>query len=170
MSVTAPAARLLSPAEAASLRPRIEALLADYAHTIDEDRLEQWPDLFTEGARYRVITRENLDQGLPVSLIYCDGRGMLKDRIAALRTANIFEPHVYCHMTSAIAISGAAEGGWSVRSNFTVIRTMQAGDMAIFACGRAIDRVVEVGDMLKIAERTVVLDSRRVDTLLVIPI
>ena len=91
-----------------ALRLRIDALVANYIHCIDEDRLEDWPNFFSSDARYHVITRENYDLGLPVALIYCDGRGMFKDRISALREANIFEPHVYCHMVSALKIIDAS--------------------------------------------------------------
>jgi anthranilate 1,2-dioxygenase small subunit len=154
----------------ADLPARIERLMADYAHCIDDDRLEDWPGLFAADGRYRVQTRENHDRGLPASLIYCAGRGMLADRISALRTANIFEPHVYCHMVSAIRLLGSADGEHRARSNFTVTRTMAEGDMAIFACGRYLDRIVEDAGALRFKERLVVLDSRRIDTLLVIPI
>src|SRR5215468_9484460 len=85
-------------------RDRIADLYSEYVHLIDDDRLEAWPDLFTEQASYRVTTRENHDRGLPLALIYCAGRGMMADRISALRTANIYEPHVYCHMVSAIEV------------------------------------------------------------------
>lgn len=153
-----------------ALRLRIEALLAEYVHCIDEDRLEGWPDFFTEDGRYRVTTRENHELGLPVSLIHCDGRGMFRDRISALRTANIYEPHSYCHMTGALRLLGSDGGAHRVQSNFTVMRTMADGAMSVFACGRYIDRIVEEGGTLKFAERVVVLESRRVDTLLVIPI
>lgn len=156
--------------ETLALRLQIEALSADYVHCLDEDRLEEWPDFFTEDGQYRVLTRENLEQGLPLSLIYCDGRGMLRDRIAALRTANIFEPHVYCHMTGALRLLDGADGDIRARSNFTVTRTMPDGAMSVFACGRYLDRIVRTEDGLKFAERTAVLDSRRIDTLLVIPI
>ncbi len=148
-------------------RLAVEALLTDYVHCIDDDRLEEWPDFFVADGRYRVITRENHDQGLPLNLIYCDGAGMLRDRISALRTANIYEPHCYRHMVSAVKIE---DGGNHVRSNFTVTRTMADGEISVFASGRYIDRIVEEAGVLKFAERTVVLDSRRIDTLLVIPI
>jgi len=42
--------------------------------------------------------------------------------------------------------------------------------MSVFACGRYLDRVVEDSGRLRLAERTVVIDSRRIDTLLVIPL
>ena len=37
----------------------VENLLARYAHAIDDDRLEVWPDFFVEHARYRITTAEN---------------------------------------------------------------------------------------------------------------
>jgi anthranilate 1,2-dioxygenase small subunit len=153
-----------------ALRLRLEGFYAEYAHTIDDDRLEDWPGLFTEDGIYRVTTRENFDCGLPLALIYCDGRGMMEDRISALRTANIYEPHVYCHGMSALRVLGAAGGEIRARANFTVLRTMIEGDTAIFACGRYFDRLVEDGGRLKLRERVVVLDSRQVDTLLVVPL
>jgi anthranilate 1,2-dioxygenase small subunit len=151
-------------------RLRIEALMAEYVHCIDEDRLEEWPDFFAEHGRYRVTSRENHELGLPVSLIWCDGKGMFRDRISALRTANIYEPHTYCHLTGALRLLGTDGGEHRTRSNFTVIRTMADGAMSVFACGRYVDRIVEEGGALKFSERTVILDSRRIDTLLVIPL
>ena len=149
---------------------RVEALMADYAHCIDDDRLEEWPDFFTHDCIYRVITRENHEQGLPMGLIYCDGSGMLKDRISALRTANIYEPHGYRHTGSAVKILSHDGDEIRVQSNFTVIRIMHDGDMSVFACGRYLDRIIDENSVLKFVERLVILDSRRVDTLMVIPI
>ncbi len=153
-----------------ALRLRVEDFYAEYAQTIDDDRLEDWPGLFTEHGTYRVTTRENLDSGLPLALIYCDGRSMMEDRISALRTANIYEPHVYCHSTSALRVLGTSGGEIRTRANFTVLRTMSEGDTAIFACGRYFDQLVEEDGRLRFRARLAVLDSRQVDTLLVIPI
>ena len=152
------------------IRLGIEALAADYAHCIDGDRLESWPDFFVDNGAYRVTTRENVDLGLPLSLIFCDGRGMFVDRIVAMRTANIFEPHVYCHMVGSLKLVSSSTGEYETRSNFTVIRTMVDGAMSIFACGAYHDVVVEQSGALKYKSRTVVLDSRCIDTLLVIPL
>lgn len=156
--------------EALTIRARIDAFNADYANAIDSDRLEQWPDFFTGDGVYRVITRENRERGLPLSLIYATGRGMLSDRISALRTANIYEPHVYCHQVSATKLIGRGGDGWRSESNFTVFRTLVSGPMTLFVCGRYADRFVEAGGHLLLTERTCILDSRQIDTLLVIPI
>lgn len=152
------------------LRLQVDALYAEYAQIIDDDRLEDWPALFVEDGRYRVTTRENHDQGHALAMMYCDGRGMMADRIAALRTANIYEPHVYCHLTSCARILKTSPAEIHARANFAVIRTMQEGEQTIFACGRSMDVIVSHDGRLKFKERLVILDSRQVDTLLVIPI
>jgi len=151
-------------------RLSVEAFLADYVIALDADRLECWPDFFTEDGVYRVITRENIDQGLPLCVMSCKGRGMLQDRISALRTANIFEPHVYCHVLGALSLVDVTDEAIETESTFTVIRTMADGAMSIFACGRSRDRLVNGPAGLKLADRTVILDSRQIDTLLVIPL
>ncbi len=153
-----------------TLRLRIETLFADYVHCIDDDALEQWPEFFTKDGIYRINSRENLALGMPVSLVYCEGRGMMGDRISALRTANIYEPHTYNHSISALKILSVATDGIRTQSNFAVFRTMSDGAMSLFNCGRYMDRIVEENGALKFAERLVVLESRRIDTLLVIPV
>ena len=47
---------------------------------------------------------------------------------------------------------------------------MQEGETMLFAVGRTFDKIVEDGGRLRFAERLAVLDSRRVDTLLVVPV
>jgi anthranilate 1,2-dioxygenase small subunit len=51
-----------------------------------------------------------------------------------------------------------------------VLRTMTSGETSIFACGRTFETLIEEGSKLRLRERIVVLDSRRIDTLLVIPL
>ena len=40
-------------------------------------------------ADYVVIARDNADAGLPLGLVYCEGKGMLRDRAYALRHTEI---------------------------------------------------------------------------------
>ena len=153
-----------------SLRLRIDALNASYVHTIDDDRLEDWPNFFTADGEYSISTRENHEMDLPICLVQCKGTGMFRDRITALRQANIYEPHTYCHSVSALHISNSSEGVIATKSNFTLVRTMSEGEMMLFAAGRYVDKIVDYNGELKFAERRVILESRRIDTLLVIPI
>jgi anthranilate 1,2-dioxygenase small subunit len=153
------------------LIPRVERLTADYIGCIDDDALERWPTFFTEDGLYRIVTRENHRRGLPASVLYCRGRGMMQDRIAALRQANIYEPHVYRHLVSGTRLSREEPAsGWRFTTNFQVVRTMHTGEMMLFAVGFFDDVLVEREGALLFHEKTVVCDSSRIDTLLVIPI
>ena len=149
---------------------RIGDLIFDYAHCIDDDRLEEWPDFFIEDCFYQVISREDHARNMPVGVMTCTSRGMLVDRITSLRKANIYEPHCYRHLISAIRIQGENDGLWSVQTAYAVIRTMQEGEMSIYSSGKYLDKIVFDDDRARFAERVVVCDSRRVHTLMVIPI
>jgi anthranilate 1,2-dioxygenase small subunit len=151
------------------VREAIEDFLAAYAEAIDDGQIERWPGFFAEDGVYQIITRESFDAGLPIGILYCESRGMMEDRVNALRTANIYEPHSYRHMLGRARIE--ADGGWfAVRSNFCVFRIGQAGETVTFATGRYLDRLAQEDGTLRFKERRVVLDSRRVDVLLVLPL
>jgi anthranilate 1,2-dioxygenase small subunit len=151
-------------------RLELEQLYADYVHCLDADEFERWPDFFTEDCFYRVTSAENYETSLPLGLIYATSRNMVKDRVSALREANIYEPQRYRHLVSSIRIVGETKGGLDTQANFLVVRTMQDGDMTIFAAGRYVDRIVHDDDAWKFARKEAVLDSRQIDTLLAIPI
>jgi anthranilate 1,2-dioxygenase small subunit len=152
------------------LRLELESLYADYAHCLDNDALEDWPDFFTDDCRYRITSAENFEAGLPLGVVYATSKGMLVDRIMALRKANIYEPQRYRHSISAIKIGAEEEDVLPVVANLLVVRIMQDGAMSLFAVGRYVDRLVRQGDTWKFAKKDVVLDSRQIDTLLAIPL
>jgi anthranilate 1,2-dioxygenase small subunit len=151
-------------------RLEIDELYADYADCLDADRLEEWPEFFTQDCAYRVTSAENFAAGLPLGIIYATSKNMLVDRVMALRKANIYEPQRYRHLISGLQIGDEAAGGLDVTANFLVVRTMQDGAMTLFAAGRYVDRVVRDESGWKFAGKDVILDSRRIDTLLAIPL
>ena len=151
-----------------SLQLAVERLHARYAHALDADRLEEWPQFFTEKARYRVTTAENEERGLPLSVLYAEGRAMMRDRIQSLRHANIYEPQRYRHMISSVLLEPVDAGVVRSTANLVVLRIMQDGDTMVFASGRYVDRIA-IREM-QYEERVVICDSRRFDTLLAIPL
>ena len=152
---------------------RVVSLNADYARAIDDDRLEDWPGFFTEKCLYKVTSADNHRRGLEVGVIYADSNGMLRDRVAALREANIYERQSYRHLVGLPAIVGPInEDGEVTRAEtpFLVVHIMRDGTMDLFATGRYLDALVEDGGVLRLRERVVVCDSGRFDTLLAIPL
>ena len=149
---------------------RVADLNARYADAIDADRLEAWPDFFLDDGHYRITTAENVAQGLPLSIMYATSRTMLRDRVTALREANVYEGQRYRHVLGTPLIVSEGDGV-RARTGFMVARVMRTGDTMLFATGCYEDRVVlgAQGDA-RFAEKTVVLDSRQIDTLLAIPL
>jgi len=156
--------------EAVVRRLELEQLYTDYVHCLDADELEHWPDFFTEDCFYRVTSAENHEAGMPMGLIHATSRNMLKDRVSALREANIYEPQRYRHQVSSIKILKERGDTLDLAANFLVVRTMQEGDMTLFATGRYLDQVSLTDDGWKFARKDVILDSRQIDTLLAIPL
>jgi anthranilate 1,2-dioxygenase small subunit len=156
--------------EAVVRRLELEELYTDYVHCLDADELERWPDFFTEDCVYRITSAENFEAGMPLGLIHATSRNMLKDRVSALREANIYEPQRYRHLVSSIKVVNEREPVLELSANFLVVRTMQEGDMTVFAAGRYLDQVRREGGAWKFARKDVVLDSRQIDTLLAIPL
>jgi anthranilate 1,2-dioxygenase small subunit len=147
----------------------VEQLHARYAHALDEDRLEDWPDFFTEKGVYRIVTAENEARGLPLPVMYCEGRAMLRDRVQSLRHANIYEPQRYRHMVSSVLTQDLSQGVVRSTASFLVVRIMENGETMLFASGRYVDRIVLAPEP-QYEERVVICDSRRFDTLLAIPL
>jgi anthranilate 1,2-dioxygenase small subunit len=151
-----------------------ERLQARYVHCLDDDRLEEWPAFFTDRCLYKITSSENHERGLPVGLFFATSRGMLSDRVTALRKANIYEAQRYRHFVSSLLIleQRTDSEGLAVRaqSNFQVIRTMHDGTVSLFATGRYLDRILLDGETPRFVEKLVVCDSNRVDTLLAIPL
>src|SRR5580700_8673614 len=131
----------MTPAEMVR-RLELDALYAAYAHCLDNDELEDWPQFFTDDCGYRITSAENFEAGLPIGIVYATSRAMLADRVMALRKANIYEPQRYRHLVSNLKIAAADGGALAVTANFLVVRTMQDGAMTLFAAGRYVDRVV----------------------------
>jgi anthranilate 1,2-dioxygenase small subunit len=154
----------------AELQFVIERLEARYAATIDDDRLEEWPDFFAESCRYQIITRENYEKKLPVGIFFANSRGMLIDRVRSLRDANIYEAQRYRHILSPSLVLRRDGNTVEAETNYQVIRTTQEGAMALFSTGRYLDRIEMGGPTPIFAEKLVVCDSRRIDTLLAIPL
>lgn len=158
----------LSPTQRARLA--LEDFLADYVACLDEDRLEDWPNFFTEDASYTLYPRENFDGGYPIALFSCTNKRQLQDRITSHRKANIFPFHWNRHILSSLRIVSLEEDHVETTSNYAIFQTRQDGESKLFQVGEARDTIVREDGALKFRERTIIYDTSRVQTLFVTPI
>ncbi len=157
-------------ATVSGLAVRARRLIADYADTIDDGKLSDWPTFFTADAVYRITTRQNEAANMPLSIMLCDNQAMLYDRVEAIEQANIFEPHFYRHILSDSRTLEMSDDSIHMVTSFSCVRTMLDGRMMLFAAGRYIDQIVVENGTCLFRSRAVVLDSSRIDTLIAIPL
>jgi anthranilate 1,2-dioxygenase small subunit len=145
-------------------------LLAEYGALLDLAQYDAWLGLFAETCRYRVVPRENWDRGLPAALIFCDSRGMLEDRIMALREANKYNIHTDRHLIGLPRGLRPEGDGLAIEAPFAVYQTDQEGETRLFATGLYRDRLELGGSGLKIRDKFILLDSFAVPSLLATPL
>ena len=150
---------------------RILALQAAYIRCIDNNALEAWPDFFLDQCLYVVTSAENHKAGFEGGIIYADTKGMLIDRIAALRQANIYEKQSYRHIlglphmsrrTAATRPRARRRSWWCASCTTARATSSQPASISTATASQ--------GNDLKFAKRLVVCDSSRVDTLMALPL
>jgi anthranilate 1,2-dioxygenase small subunit len=151
-------------------RLAIEDMLRAIASTIDDDRLEAFPEFFTQDGVYKVVSRFNLERNLPFAQINCAGKGMIIDRITSIRNANLFRGHRYRHFITGTVCTREGDARVTARSNCQIIRTIDHGEPILFASCEYRDVVEMENSTPLLSERIVVLDSKGVETALVLPI
>ncbi len=151
-------------------REACQKLLAEYAYLIDADRLEDWLDLFAEESSYQIVPRENYVRGLPLQLMLCENKNMIRDRIVSLRQANIYNIHTDRHLISAVRYRGHEAGLHKVEANYAVFQTDQEGRSRLFSVGQYLDVLVDEGGVLKFKDKLVIADTSAIPTLLSTPL
>ena len=152
------------------VRHQIEALNTRYIRAIDDDALEEWPKLFTDRGVYQVIPRENLGRQPALPIMYCDGRGMMEDRVRSLREANIYNLHYSRHVVSNIEILSARNDSFEVAACYTVYQTDLEGQTRLFSVGQYRDVIAVAGGELEFREKIAVCDTFNIPNLLAIPL
>jgi anthranilate 1,2-dioxygenase small subunit len=153
-----------------SARERIADLVAEYGLLLDEDKLEAWADLFTADCDYRIVMRENVEQGLPHVLMWCDTRDMLRDRVDSYRHVNEYNLHWDRHVIGPIRYAGEADGTWTIEASYSLFQTDREGASRLFSVGRYRAEVVFEGDAPRFKSMLVIADTGLVPSLLATPI
>ncbi len=152
------------------VRNAVSDLLAEYGMALDQDRLEDWATLFTDDCDYRVISRENEEQGLPNVMIWCDNRDMLLDRIESYRHVNEYNLHWDRHVIGLPRHFGQVEGLWQVEASYSAFQTDPEGATRLFSVGRYRMGLRVISGVARIRSAVVVADTGLIPTLLATPL
>jgi anthranilate 1,2-dioxygenase small subunit len=167
-----PAATRHAALDALLLHHEVDQFNAAYAAALDEQRLADWVEMFTEDAFYIVISRENADKGLPVGLIYCDSKAMIYDRAFALEKTAMFAPRYLRHIIGNLQVFGEeGQGAIRARANYAVIQVLyDRPEAKLHQVGVYHDVFRRVDGVLKLAERRCIYDNLLVDNALCLPV
>jgi anthranilate 1,2-dioxygenase small subunit len=156
---------------ARELRFAIEEFNTDYCAVLDSGEIEQWPEFFTDDAIYRITAKENADAGLPVGLVYAQGKAMMYDRAVAIARTQMFAPRYSLHVTGNVRVIGVSESGEiRAQSNFILLQTLVEDPTTLHLAGRYYDRFVETEQGLLLKERQAVYDTMLLANDLIYPV
>jgi anthranilate 1,2-dioxygenase small subunit len=151
-------------------RVALSDVMAEYGMALDEDRLEDWVELFDEKCDYRVVTRENVEQGLQNVLIWCDNKDMLRDRVESYRQVNEYNPHYDRHVIGPLRVVAENDGVATFEASYSLFQTDLEGNSRLFSVGRyRVEALVRDGAAL-LKSVLVVADTGAIPSLLATPI
>ena len=148
----------------------VDRFNAEYCWTLDGGDLTKWPSLFIQNCFYRVTSIENAEKGLPVGLIYMEGRAMLEDRVTAILHAEMYAPREMRHFVSNTRVLSVAPDKIVSQSNVMVLETLVEGPTTIHLAGQYHDTFVRDQSDLVLESREFVYDNTVIATDLVIPV
>jgi 3-phenylpropionate/cinnamic acid dioxygenase small subunit len=131
----------------------VTALNNDAACFLDNELFDDWIALFVEEASYRLMPRDNYLLGLPISIIHCESKGMIEDRIFAARESTMAEPRIFRHMVSNVRITEINGDELSAEANVLVTETLINRMTQILVSGVYLDKIVKRDGRLMFKER-----------------
>jgi anthranilate 1,2-dioxygenase small subunit len=151
-------------------RLAIEDLFSHYGSYLDDDRLENWLELFSEKCSYKIMSRENIELDLPAALMLCENKNMLVDRIVSLRKANEFNIHRGKHLISNVHIKTFATSKITVVANFVVFHSDNEGNGSLYSFGSYRDTITFVNEKPQFLDKIVIVENWCIPHMLSIPI
>ena len=153
------------------LRRQVEDFLYFEAELLDDRKLREWFDLLADDIRYWMPIRHNtLERPDEITdelskpgegFYFDDNKQSLKIRVERAYARNAWAempPSRTRHLVSNVRIKRDDGKEIQVHSNFFVYRTRMETDQDMFV-GERHDVLRRVGDGLKIAKRTIILDQ-----------
>ena len=135
----------------------VEELLLRAAHLLDEGRIAEWTELFSETAQYEMLFHNKDIGGVDDYMIKLNKDELVKRM--TLVPNYVLDTAKRIHMVSNIQINLQGKAA-AVRSSFVVYRTTEAGKTGLYAVGHCEDEVVETSTSWLFENRRVVLDTR----------
>ena len=123
-------------------RLAIQRLIALYAQLLDGGRLDDWGQLFTEEARFRVYGRAHVSRA---------------NIVAEIGSMVLPPDHPAKHVSLVPVIDFAGDSRALAWTDFSGIGANESGEIVVRTIGRYYDELVRDGERWRFASRTIVM-------------
>jgi salicylate 5-hydroxylase small subunit len=148
----------------------LQNLYGEYSACLDQGEFEKWPEFFLDECEYRIQPRENYERKMPLSIMWLESKGMLKDRVYGIRETLYHDPYYQRHIVAAPRVITAEDDEIRSEANYLVLRIKQDELAEVFNVGRYIDVVRKAPDGLKFKSRQCIFDSELIPNSIIYPI
>ncbi len=145
-------------------------LYAEYSAAVDSSDWDKWPEFFVDDCSYRLQPRENHERGFPLATLSFESKGMLKDRVFAIRETLFHDKYYQRHVVGVPRVLAADGERIRAEANYAVFRTKLSELTTVFNVGRYIDTVRRTSAGLKFESRLCVYDSEMIPNSIIYPI
>ena len=154
------------------LKSRVEDFLYAYAACLDEQRFAEWPGFFdADTCTYEVLSRENVDLGLPAPIMGCYSHGMVRDRVAMLiRNVLTYRRMNLLRQVGNVRARRADDGTVHADAGLVVYQSDPEGVSSLYIVARYRAEMQETSGGFQIRTMGVVVDSFGIDTMLAVPL
>ena len=125
----------------------VDDLQRRYVEALDHRDLNAWLDCFCQNAAssYFCISAENVENKLPIGLMYDDCRARLEDRVTFITKVWVgtYQPYRTRHFVQRIGACKRTGGQLHLVSNFSIAITPEGGTSSLLAVGQNAD-VIEL--------------------------
>jgi salicylate 5-hydroxylase small subunit len=149
---------------------QLTRLYAEYVSALDDNEWDKWPEFFMEECIYKVQPRENYERGFPLATLSFESKGMLKDRIYAIRETLFHDIYYQRHIVGVPRVLSADGERIHAEANYAVFRTKLSEPSTVFNVGRYLDTLRRTPEGLKFESRICVYDSEMIPNSLIYPI
>lgn len=156
--------------DSAAVKSAVQELFDAYMDCLDDERFEEWPAFFTEDGVYKIVARENVERNLPLATWSCLSRGMMQDRVVAIRNACVFSARYMRHVAGVVRMAGEENGVYSAGLSFSVFETPQDEGTKVFMVGKYRAKIVLTEEGPRFQELLVIYDTSLIPGLLVFPV
>lgn len=153
-----------------ALLRRIERLQVECVQAIDDGRLESWPDFFVDPCFYRIVARDNFENGLPIGVMRYESVAMLRDQVTATLHAGVYAPRSIRHILGGTRLADRNGDSATAHTNVAIYQTSADGDTGLLMTGQYRDIMVAAEGGLRFRERQLIYDTIRLPDSVVCPL